>query len=71
MFLSFIFRTFNTCRNNLQTRVTKLFSKALQAEKIPLSTQYGALVGLGEQGQEVRRLSVIIFFFFFILLYEK
>lgn len=54
-----ICRTFNTCRNNLQTRVTKLFSKALQAEKIPLSTQYGALVGLGEQGQEVVKTFIV------------
>lgn len=54
-----ICRTFNTCRNNLQTRVTKLFSKALQAEKIPLSTQYGALVGLGEQGQEVVKAFIV------------
>ncbi|XP_036367124.1 transcription initiation factor TFIID subunit 6 isoform X1 [Octopus sinensis] len=54
-----ICRTFNTCRNNLQTRVTKLFSKALQTEKVPLSTQYGALVGLGEQGQEVVKAFIV------------
>lgn len=46
-------RTFNSNTNNIQTRVTKLFSDVLSNEKGPLATHYGAMSGLGEMGTEV------------------
>lgn len=46
-------KTFSTSTNNIQVRVTKIFSQALQSEKSPLPTQYGAIVALGELGTEV------------------
>ena len=37
----------------IQTRITKMLSAALQADTAPLATHYGAIVGIGELGQEV------------------
>lgn len=34
--------------------MTRTFVEALQNDKVSLATQYGALAGLGELGQEVR-----------------
>lgn len=50
--LSFV-RNFNTSTNNIQTRITRMFSKALQNEKAPLASHYGSVMGLAELGQEV------------------
>uniref|UniRef100_A0A182IW00 Transcription initiation factor TFIID subunit 6 n=1 Tax=Anopheles atroparvus TaxID=41427 RepID=A0A182IW00_ANOAO len=54
-----ICKTFNTSTNNLQTRVTRLFSAALQNDKTPLSSMYGALEGLSELGTEVIKVFII------------
>uniref|UniRef100_A0A182K7V1 Transcription initiation factor TFIID subunit 6 n=1 Tax=Anopheles christyi TaxID=43041 RepID=A0A182K7V1_9DIPT len=54
-----ICKTFNTSTNNLQTRVTRLFSAALQNDKTPLSSMYGALQGLSELGTEVTKVFII------------
>ncbi|XP_053671997.1 transcription initiation factor TFIID subunit 6 [Anopheles nili] len=54
-----ICKTFNTSTNNLQTRVTRLFSAALQNDKTPLSSMYGALQGLSELGTEVIKVFII------------
>ncbi|CAG5123145.1 unnamed protein product [Candidula unifasciata] len=48
-----ICRNYSNNTNNIQARVTKKFSKAIQSEKVSLATQYGALAGLGELGPEV------------------
>lgn len=54
-----ICKNFNTSTNNLQTRVTRLFSTALQNEKTPLPSLYGALQGLSELGHEVIKVFII------------
>lgn len=49
-----ICKNFNTSTNNIQTRVTRMFSNALQqGDTLPLSSLYGALEGLSELGTEV------------------
>ncbi|XP_034238407.1 transcription initiation factor TFIID subunit 6 [Thrips palmi] len=57
--LAQICRNFNTSTNNIQTRVTRMFSTALQDEKAPLSSLYGAIEGLSEIGAEVVKVFVI------------
>lgn len=54
-----ICKNFNTSTNNLQTRVTRLFSTALQNDKVPLSSLYGAIEGLSEMGHEVIKVFII------------
>lgn len=54
-----ICKNFNTSTNNLQTRVTRLFSTALQNEKTHLSSLYGAIMGLSELGSEVTKVFII------------
>lgn len=49
----FLYRNFSTNINNIQSRITKTFSNAIQSEKAALATQYGAVAGLGELGTEV------------------
>ena len=53
-------RMFNTTTNCIQSRVTKMYSAALQAENSSLATHYGAIVGLQELGTEVRALLSIL-----------
>lgn len=48
-----ICKNFSTNTNNIQARITKMCSQALQADKAALATQYGAIAGLGELGSEV------------------
>ncbi|KAK5647087.1 hypothetical protein RI129_005551 [Pyrocoelia pectoralis] len=49
-----ICKNFNTSTNNIQTRVTRMFTNSLQqGDKLPLSSLYGALHGLSELGTEV------------------
>lgn len=43
--LSQICKNFNTSTNNMQTRVTRLFTRCLDGERAPLAAQYGALAG--------------------------
>ncbi|XP_034480885.1 transcription initiation factor TFIID subunit 6 isoform X2 [Drosophila innubila] len=54
-----ICKTFNTLTNNLQTRVTRIFSKALQNDKTHLSSLYGSIAGLAELGGEVIKVFII------------
>lgn len=71
-----ICKNFNTSTNNIQTRVTRMFTNALQQDKVPLSSLYGALEGLSELGPEVTRIFILpkvknigkfsITFYFFI-----
>lgn len=48
-----ICKNFNTTTNTVQTRVTRLFCRALQDNKTPLASLYGAVEGLSELGSEV------------------
>lgn len=48
-----ICKNFNTSTNSIQTRITRMFSKALQNDKAPLASHYGAIAGLSEMGHEV------------------
>lgn len=52
-------RSFNSTTNNVQTRVTKTYCKALHQEKASLSTHYGAITGLAELGQEVIKVLIL------------
>jgi len=54
-----ICKNFNTSTNNIQTRITRMFSDALSSEKTPLVSCYGALAGIQEMGTEVIK-SVVI-----------
>lgn len=54
-----ICKNFNTSTNNVQTRVTRMFSKALYDEKTPLSSLYGAVEGLSELGAEVIKVFIV------------
>ncbi|XP_044731888.1 transcription initiation factor TFIID subunit 6-like [Chrysoperla carnea] len=54
-----ICKNFNTSTNNVQTRVTRMFSKALYGEKTPLSSLYGAIEGLSELGTEVIKVFIV------------
>ena len=44
--LAQICKNFNTSTNNMQTRVTRLFTGCLQGDKSPLAATYGALAGV-------------------------
>ena len=48
-----ICKNFNTSTNNVQTRITRMFSDALKSDKTPLVSCYGAVEGLVELGPEV------------------
>ncbi|XP_050309389.1 transcription initiation factor TFIID subunit 6-like [Anthonomus grandis grandis] len=55
-----ICKNFNTSTNNIQTRITRMFTNALQqSDKIPMSSLYGALQGLSELGTEVVRIFIL------------
>ncbi|XP_047000262.1 transcription initiation factor TFIID subunit 6 [Schistocerca americana] len=54
-----ICKNFNTSTNNVQTRVTRMFSTALRNEKTQLSSLYGAIEGLSELGTEVSKVFIL------------
>lgn len=54
-----ICKNFNTSTNNIQTRVTRMFSDAMQQEKSPLVSYYGALAGLQELGPDVVKTFIV------------
>ncbi|XP_076334044.1 transcription initiation factor TFIID subunit 6-like isoform X2 [Tachypleus tridentatus] len=54
-----ICKSFNTSTNGIQTRVTRMFSQALQNDKMPLASHYGAVSGLCAMGPEVTRVFVV------------
>lgn len=53
------FFLFLASTNNLQTRITRLFSDALMKEETQLSSLYGAIAGLGELGAEVTEVFIV------------
>lgn len=59
LLLAQICKNFNTSTNNIQTRITRLLSRALDNDKLPLSSQYGALSSLCELGPEVQRAFIL------------
>lgn len=54
-----ICKGFTTSTNNLQTRVTRIYSQALQNDKAYLSSLYGAIAGLSELGSEVIKVFIV------------
>lgn len=54
-----ICKNFHSSTNNVQTRVTKMFSDALCSERAPLVSYYGAIAGLQELGPEVIKVFVL------------
>lgn len=57
--MSQICKNFNTSTNNIQTRITRMFSHALNNDKSPLSSLYGSIEGLSELGAEVIKVFVL------------
>ena len=49
--LAQICKNFNTSTNNIQTRVTRLFTGCLQGDRSPLAATYGALAGAWTEGR--------------------
>ena len=54
-----ICKNFHSSTNNIQTRVTKMFSDALCSDRAPLVSYYGAIAGLQELGSEVIKVFVL------------
>lgn len=54
-----ICKNFHSSTNNIQTRVTKMFSDALCSDRAPLVSYYGAIAGLQELGPEVIKVFVL------------
>lgn len=54
-----ICKNYTTSTNNVQTRMTRLFSSALMGDKAPLSSAYGSIAGLAELGNEVIKAFII------------
>ncbi|KAG5275285.1 hypothetical protein AALO_G00145710 [Alosa alosa] len=46
-------KTFSTTTNNIQSRITKTFTKSLLDERTQWTTRYGAIAGLSELGPDV------------------
>ena len=57
--MSNICKNFHTSTNNIQTRVTRMFSDGLRSERAPLVSYYGAVAGLQELGPEVIKTFII------------
>ncbi|KAB7507897.1 Transcription initiation factor TFIID subunit 6 [Armadillidium nasatum] len=57
--ISQICKNYNTTTNCLQTRITRVFSRCLNADKTHLSSMYGAIAGLSELGPEVSKALVL------------
>merc|ERR1719309_1022009 len=54
-----ICKNFHSSTNNIQTRVTRMFSDALRSERSPLVSYYGAIAGLQELGPEVIKVFIL------------
>lgn len=67
-----ICKNFNTSTNNIQTRVTRMFSEAMKNEKAPLVSYYGAIAGLQELGEFVQlRKKAMAIHQLFIILFQQ
>ncbi|TTV42331.1 Transcription initiation factor TFIID subunit 6 [Bagarius yarrelli] len=54
-----ICKTFSTTTNNIQSRITKTFTKAWLDEKTQWTTRYGCIAGLSELGPDVIKTLII------------
>ncbi|XP_023688204.1 transcription initiation factor TFIID subunit 6 [Paramormyrops kingsleyae] len=52
-------KTFSTTNNNIQSRITKTFTKSLLDEKTQWTTRYGCIAGLAELGPDVIKTLII------------
>uniref|UniRef100_A0A9J7ZZ66 Transcription initiation factor TFIID subunit 6 n=1 Tax=Cyprinus carpio carpio TaxID=630221 RepID=A0A9J7ZZ66_CYPCA len=52
-------KTFSTTTNNIQSRITKTFTKALLDDKTQWTTRYGCIAGLAELGHDVIKTLII------------
>ncbi|XP_060768861.1 transcription initiation factor TFIID subunit 6 [Neoarius graeffei] len=52
-------KTFSTTTNNIQSRITKTFSKAWLDDKTQWTTRYGCIAGLSELGPDVIKTLII------------
>lgn len=52
-------KNFNNSVNSIQIRITRLLSRALDNDKLPLSSQYGAFSGLCELGPQVQKALIL------------
>jgi len=58
---------FSASIHGLRNRIVRIFLRTFHNERLPLVTHYGALVGLCEMGQEVKKLNKFkrIFYVYF------
>ncbi|XP_051532612.1 transcription initiation factor TFIID subunit 6-like [Myxocyprinus asiaticus] len=52
-------KTFSTTTNNIQSRITKTFTKSLLDDKTQWTTRYGCIAGLAELGHDVIKTLII------------
>ncbi|ROJ66248.1 Transcription initiation factor TFIID subunit 6 [Anabarilius grahami] len=52
-------KTFSTTTNNIQSRITKTFTKALLDDRTQWTTRYGCIAGLAELGHDVIKTLII------------
>ncbi|MBN3314813.1 TAF6 factor, partial [Atractosteus spatula] len=52
-------KTFSTTTNNIQSRITKTFTKSLLDDKTQWTTRYGCIAGLAELGPDVIKTLII------------
>ncbi|XP_018589295.1 transcription initiation factor TFIID subunit 6-like isoform X1 [Scleropages formosus] len=55
-----ICKTFSTTNNNIQSRITKTFTKSLLDDKTQWTTRYGSIAGLAELGPDVSVIKTLI-----------
>ncbi|PIO39504.1 hypothetical protein AB205_0092300 [Aquarana catesbeiana] len=54
-----ICKNFSTTTNNIQSRITKTFTKSLVDERTPWTTRYGSIAGLAELGPDVIKTLIV------------
>nr|XP_033779801.1 transcription initiation factor TFIID subunit 6 [Geotrypetes seraphini] len=54
-----ICKNFSTTTNNIQSRITKTFSKCWVDDKTPWTTRYGSIAGLAELGPDVIKTLIV------------
>ncbi|XP_030043334.1 transcription initiation factor TFIID subunit 6 isoform X2 [Microcaecilia unicolor] len=54
-----ICKNFSTTTNNIQSRITKTFSKCWMDDKTPWTTRYGSIAGLAELGHDVIKTLIV------------
>ncbi|XP_018422181.1 PREDICTED: transcription initiation factor TFIID subunit 6 isoform X2 [Nanorana parkeri] len=54
-----ICKNFSTTTNNIQSRITKTFTKSLVDDRTPWTTRYGSIAGLAELGPDVIKTLIV------------